>query len=157
MARVENIVARVVGTDSTGAVLVASHYDSVPAAPGAADAGSGVAAVLEAMRAFKTGQPPRNDLILLFTDAEELGLLGARAFVEQHAWAKDVRMALNFEARGTRGPAWMFETSAGNGAVVAEWASLVPKPAGSSLTYEVYKRLPNDTDFTEFKGSRPQA
>ena len=151
MARVENIVARVAGTDSTGAVLVASHYDSVPAAPGAADAGSGVAAVLEAMRAFKTGQPPRNDLILLFTDAEELGLLGARAFVEQHAWAKDVRMALNFEARGTRGPAWMFETSAGNGAVVAEWAALVPKPAGSSLTYEVYKRLPNDTDFTEFK------
>ena len=58
---------------------------------------------------------------------------------------------MNFEARGTHGPAWMFETSAGNGAIVAEWASLVPKPAGSSLTYEVYKRLPNDTDFTEFK------
>jgi len=151
MARVENILARIAGTRSTGAILLASHYDSVPAAPGAADAGSGVAAVLEAMRAFQTGPAPQNDLILLFTDAEELGLLGARAFVEQHPWAKDVRMVLNFEARGTRGPAWMFETQAGNGAVVAEWASLVPKPAGSSLTYEVYKRLPNDTDFTEFK------
>jgi hypothetical protein len=45
----------------------------------------------------------------------------------------------------------MFETSAGNGAVVAEWAALVPKPSGSSLTYEVYRRLPNDTDFTELK------
>jgi len=151
MARVENVMARVAGTSSTGAVLLASHYDSVPAGPGAADAGSGVAAILEAMRALKTGPAPRNDLILLLTDAEELGLLGARAFVEQHPWAKDVRMALNFEARGTYGPAWMFEASAGNGAVVAEWASLVPKPAGSSLTYEVYKRLPNDTDFTEFK------
>ena len=151
MARVENILARIGGTNSTGAVLLASHYDSVPAAPGAADAGSGVAAILEAVRALKTAPPPRNDVILLLTDAEELGLLGAKAFVEQHPWAKDVRMVMNFEARGTQGPSWMFETSAGNGAVVAEWASLVPKPAGSSLTYEVYKRLPNDTDFTEFK------
>jgi hypothetical protein len=151
MARVENLLARVRGADSTGAVLLASHYDSVPAAPGAADAGSAVAALIEAMRAFGTGSPPRNDVILLLTDAEELGLLGAKAFVEQHPWAPDVRMAINFEARGTHGPVWMFETSAGNGAVVSEWAALVPKPAGSSLTYEIYKRLPNDTDFTEFK------
>jgi hypothetical protein len=151
MARVENILARISGTNSTGAVLLASHYDSVPAAPGAADAASGVAAILETVRALRTAPPPRNDVILLLTDAEELGLLGAKAFVEQHPWAKDVRMVMNFEARGTQGPSWMFETSAGNGAVVAEWASLVPKPAGSSLTCEVYKRLPNDTDFTEFK------
>ena len=151
MARVENVLARIAGTESTGALLLASHYDSVPAAPGAADAGSAVAALVEAMRAFKTGPAPRNDVILLLTDAEELGLLGARAFVEQHPWAKNVRMTINFEARGTYGPAWMFETSAGNGAVVSEWASLVPNPAGSSLTSEVYRRLPNDTDFTEFK------
>ena len=151
VARVENILARIAGTKSTGAVLLASHYDSVPAAPGAADAASGVAAIVEAVRALEAGPALRNDVILLFTDAEELGLLGARAFVEQHPWAKDVRLVMNFEARGTHGPAWLFETSAGNGAVVAEWASLVPKPAGSSLTYEVYKRLPNDTDFTEFK------
>ena len=151
MARVENILARISGTNSTGAVLLASHYDSVPAAPGAADAGSGVAAVLEAVRALRTAPPPRNDVILLLTDAEELGLLGATAFVEQHPWAKDVRMVMNFEARGTQGPSWMFETSAGNGAVAAEWASLVPKPAGSSLACEVYKRLPNDTDFTVFR------
>jgi MFS family permease len=151
MARVENLMTRIAGTDSTGAVLLASHYDSVAAAPGAADAGSGVAALVEAMRAFKTGPAPRNDVILLLNDGEELGLLGAKAFVEQHPWARDVRMTLNFEARGTSGPAWMFETAAENGAVVAEWASLVPKPAGSSLTYEIYKRLPNDTDFTEFR------
>jgi hypothetical protein len=154
MARVENLLARIAGTNSTGAVMLASHYDSVPAAPGAADAASGVAAVLEAVRAFRTGPAPRNDIIVLFTDGEELGLLGARAFVDGHRWAADVRMVVNFEARGTSGPSWMFETSAGNGTVVAEWASQVPKPAGSSLTYEVYKRLPNDTDFSEFKRLR---
>lgn len=151
MARVENLMARIKGTSSTGAVMLASHYDSVPAAPGAADAASGVAAILEAVRAFRTGPAPRNDVIVLLTDGEELGLLGARAFVDEHRWAKDVRMVVNFEARGTSGPSWMFETSAENGAVVAEWASQVPEPAGSSLTYEVYKRLPNDTDFSEFK------
>ena len=91
----------------------------VPAAPGAADAGSGVAAILESARAFRSGPAPRNDVILLFTDGEELGLLGARAFVEQHPWAKDVRVAVNFEARGTSGPAQMFETGPDNGAVVA--------------------------------------
>jgi len=150
-ARVENLMVRLAGTRSTGAVLLAAHYDSVPAAPGAADAGSGVAALLDAMRALKAGQPLQNDVIVLFTDGEEFGLLGAAAFAEQHPWAKDVRMVLNFEARGTSGPAQMFETTAGNGAVVAEWASTVPKPTGSSLTYEVYKRLPNDTDFSVFR------
>lgn len=154
MARVENLMARITGAESTGAVLLAAHYDSVPAAPGAADDGSGVAALLEAARALKDGPPLRNDVIVLFTDGEELGLLGASAFVEQHPWAKDVRMLLNFEARGSSGPAYMFETSAGNGAIVADWASTVPRPAGWSLTYEVYKRLPNDTDFSEFKKLR---
>jgi len=150
-ARVENLMVRLAGTQSTGAVLLAAHYDSVPAAPGAADAASGVAALLDATRAIKAGEPLQNDVIVLFTDGEEFGLLGAAAFAEQHPWAKDVRMVLNFEARGTSGPAQMFETTAGNGAVVAAWASTVPKPTGSSLTYEVYKRLPNDTDFSVFK------
>ena len=150
-ASVENLLARVKGTASTGAILLASHYDSVPAAPGAADDGSGVAAMLEALRALKASAPLRNDVILLFTDAEELGLLGAEAFVGEHPWAKDVQIAINFEARGTSGPSLMFETGASNGAVVREWASVVPRPAGSSLTYEVYKRLPNDTDFSVFR------
>jgi hypothetical protein len=150
-ASVENLLVRVKGTGSTGAILLASHYDSVPAAPGAADDGSGVAAMLEALRALKVSPPLRNDVILLFTDAEELGLLGAEAFVREHPWAKDVRIAVNFEARGTSGPSLMFETGTGNGAVVREWASAVPRPAGSSLTYEVYKRLPNDTDFSVFR------
>jgi len=70
MARVENLIARIAGVNSTGSVMLASHYDSVPAAPGAADAGSGVAALIEAMRAFKTGPAPRNDVILLLTDGE---------------------------------------------------------------------------------------
>ncbi|MEW5982288.1 MAG: M20/M25/M40 family metallo-hydrolase [Acidobacteriota bacterium] len=150
-ARVHNLLTRIRGTDSTGAVLLASHYDSVPAAPGAADAASCVAAILEAARALREGQPLRNDVIVLLTDGEEDGLLGAAAFVEQHPWARDVRLVLNFEARGTGGPSQMFETSTGNGRIVDEWAHHIPFATGSSLGYEIYKRLPNDTDFTMFK------
>ena len=150
-ASVENLLVRVKGAGTTGAILLAAHYDSVPAAPGAADDGSGVAASLEALRALKRSPSLRNDVIVLFTDAEEMGLLGAEAFVREHPWAKDVRIAINLEARGTSGPSIMFETGAANGAVVREWASTVPRPSGSSLTSEVYKRLPNDTDFSVFR------
>jgi len=148
---VENLMVRLRGRESTGAVLLACHYDSVPAAPGAADDTAAVAALLETLRALQAGPPLRNDVIALFTDGEEEGLLGAEAFVSRHPWARDVRAVLNFEARGNRGAVQMFETTPGNGAIVSAWADAVPKPAGTSLAYEVYRRLPNDTDFTEFK------
>ena len=82
LARVHNIHARIEGTDSTGHVVLVAHYDSVPNAPGAADDGAGVAAILEITRALTSGSPPRNDVDVVLTDAEEPGLLGAQAFVD---------------------------------------------------------------------------
>lgn len=151
VGRVHNVLARIRGAESSGAILVVSHYDSVPAAPGAADASSCVAAILESVRALREGPPLRNDVIVLLTDGEEEGLLGASAFVDEHPWARDVRLILNFEARGTGGPSQMFETSSGNGRVVSQWAWHTPHATGSSLGYEIYKRLPNDTDFSVLK------
>jgi len=150
-ARVENLVFRLPGTASTGAVLLVAHYDSVAAGPGAADDGAGVAAIAETVRALRAGPPLANDVIALVSDAEEFGMLGARAFATGHPRAKDVRRVLNLEARGTSGPLQLFETSAGNGSVVAAWAADAPRPTGSSLAYEVYRRLPNDTDFSVLK------
>ena len=94
---------------------------------------------------------PALDIIDLLTGAEAHGLVGATAFVEQHPSAQEVRVALNLEARGTSGPSQMFETGPGNAVLVREWAEVVPRPAGASLTYEVYKRMPNDTDFSAFR------
>ncbi len=149
---VENIVARLAGTSGhSDAVLLAAHYDSVAAGPGAGDDGAGVAALLEALRALRAGPPLPNDVIFLFTDGEEDGLLGASAFLAEHPWARDVRVALNFEARGNAGVSQMFETSTGNGALIAALAQAAPHPSGSSLTYEIYKHMPNDTDMTVFK------
>jgi hypothetical protein len=148
--RVRNVVARIRGTNSGGkAVMLVSHYDGVAAGPAAGDAASGTAAVLEAMRAIREGQPLQNDVIVLITDSEENGLLGAAAFVREHPWAKDVGVLLNFEARGTHGPSFMFETGAGNLDVVRALAK-APGANATSLSTTVYRRLPNDTDLSEF-------
>jgi hypothetical protein len=149
---VENIVARLKGTGgSDDAVALVAHYDSVPAGPGAGDDGAAVAALLETLRALKAGPPLRNDVLFVITDGEEDGLLGASAFVAENPNAKDIRVLVNFEARGNAGASQMFETSAQNGRLVQDWVDSSPDPSGSSLTYEVYKYMPNDTDMTVFK------
>jgi hypothetical protein len=150
---VRNVLARLGGTAGGKAVLLVSHYDSVKTSFGASDDGAGVATLLETARALRSGAPLKNDVIFLFTDGEEEGSLGARAFVEEHPWAQDVGTALNFEARGNTGPSIMFETSDGNGRLVKEFAKAAPHPVANSLSYEIYKRLPNDTDLTVLKAS----
>src|ERR1700752_1330055 len=151
-ATVRNIAARLAGTGGGGkALLISSHYDTVPTAPGASDAGACVAAMLESVRALKAGAPLKNDIIFLFTDGDEVGLIGAKAFVDEHPWAKDVGLVLNFEARGSSGPSLMFETSNGNGWLIKELAQAAPRPMANSLSYEIYKLLPNNTDLTIFK------
>ena len=149
--QVHNVLVKISGTRSSKAVLLSAHYDSVATGSGAADDSASVAAILETLRAIKTQPPLQNDLICLFTDSEESGLLGAQAFVEQHPWAKAVGMALNFEYRGNSGAFMMFETSDDNSLLIAGLAESVAFVMSNSLMYEVYKRLPNDTDFSVFK------
>lgn len=144
----ENVIGRVKGTTSGKAILLMGHYDSAPTSPGASDDGAAVAALLETARALKAGPPLRNDVIFLLTDGEELGMLGARAFVNEHPWAKDVGLVFNFEARGTGGPSMMFETSPQNGWLIREFAESASHPFANSLSHEIYNALPNDTDFS---------
>jgi len=148
---VHNVLVRVPGLVSGKALLLMAHYDSTHTGPGAADDGASVAAILETLRALKTLPKLQNDLICIFTDGEEAGLLGAEAFVAEHPWAKHIGLVLNFEYGGNRGPFVMFETSPGNGKLINGFAKAAPLPLGNSLMYEVYKRLPNDTDMTVFK------
>jgi hypothetical protein len=150
-ATVHNVVARLPGTGNTKAVLIMGHYDSVSTSYGASDDGAAVAAMLETLRALKAGPALKNDVILLFTDGEEPGLLGAEAFVNEHQLAKNLGVILNLEARGNSGPSIMFETSAQNGQLIAEFARAVDYPIATSLSYEIYRLLPNNTDFTVLK------
>jgi len=151
----ENIVAKLKGTGSEKALLLLTHYDSNPhSSLGASDAGSGVVTILEGLRAFLAkNETPKNDLIILISDAEELGLLGAQAFVDKHPWSKDVGLVLNFEARGSGGPSYMLmETNGKNSKLLSEFLAAKPNfPAANSLIYSIYKKIPNDTDLTIFR------
>ncbi|WP_299054623.1 M28 family peptidase [uncultured Polaribacter sp.] len=151
----ENILARIKGSENGKALLLLTHYDSNPhSSLGASDAGSGVVTILEGIRAFlHKNQQPKNDLIILISDAEELGLLGAQAFVNEHDWAKEIGLVLNFEARGSGGPSYMLmETNSKNSKLLSEFMAAKPNyPAANSLMYSIYKKLPNDTDLTVFR------
>ncbi|MEL6444663.1 MAG: M20/M25/M40 family metallo-hydrolase [Bacteroidota bacterium] len=150
-ARVHNVAGRLRGTGDGTAIALVSHYDSVPGSPGAADNGAAVAALLEVARVLSNGPDLAHDIVLLFTDAEEVGLLGAKAFMLEHPWATDVEVALNFDARGGSGPSIMFETSQNNSALVSTFASGSEHPVASSLTQSLYEMMPNDTDLSVFK------
>lgn len=144
---VRNVIATIPGTDSTGGVLLMTHYDTVGQGPGASDAGVPLAALLETARAIAAGPRPRNDIVFLITDGEEAGLLGSTAFFTEHPLGACVGVVLNFEARGTTGPVLMFETGFGNGPIIAELARAGVPVHASSLFDAVYRRLPNATDF----------
>lgn len=147
-ANVENVVAVLPGRDRTlPAVLLMAHYDSVANSPGAADDGLGVAVMLEISRALQKDARQR-DVVFLFTDAEEAGLLGARAFFASHPLAERIGTVINLEARGSSGRAVLFETGPGNAGLLKAFAKLAPLPLGSSLTGFVYRYMPNGTDFT---------
>lgn len=156
LAKPKNIVARISGKEKGKALMLLAHYDSAPHSKsyGASDAGSGVVAILEGVRAYlASGQIPKNDIIILFSDAEEIGLMGAKLFVEKHPWINEVGIVVNFEARGSGGPSNMIlETNQGNTTLVKEFIKANPShPVASSLMYSVYKMLPNDTDSTIFR------
>jgi len=153
MASVRNVVGVLPGTDPTGRVFLVAHHDSVETGPGASDDGAGVSSLLETVRALTQGPRLRNDVVVVFTDAEEACLCGAEAFVHSHPLANRGGVVLNFEARGTSGPPIMFETSLGNADLTEVYADAVPDPVATSFAVEVYRALPNDTDFTPFRES----
>ncbi len=152
LVRPQNILSRIEGDGEGNAIVLMTHYDSaMHSSYGAADAGSGVATILEGIRAFlEKNADHKNDIILLFTDAEELGLNGANLFIKEHPWAKDAQLAMNFEARGSGGNSIMLlETNGKNARLIEAFKKADPAyPVSNSLAYSIYKMLPNDTDLT---------
>ena len=154
VAPVENVLARLPGSMGGGkAVLLMAHYDSVPSGPGASDDASGAATLLETARALKAGgRTVANDVIFLFSDKEEEYLMGAAAFVEEHPWAKDVGVVLNFDPDGLTGrPVSIDDISPNDGWLIAQYAAAALDPLASSIGPDVYRLLPTGSDLTVFK------
>ena len=155
--RAVNIVGILPGRDpGLPAVALMAHYDSVPNSPGAADDASGVAAILEAVRAIKARGGADRTLVVLLTDAEELNLDGARAFFSEHPLRDRIGAVINLEARGGGGRAMMFETGPGNAETIARYAQATQKatggPSSNALAIFIYRLMPNGTDFTVAAG-----
>ena len=141
---VENVIARIEGTETQEAILLVAHLDSRDG-PGATDNGSGVAVLLETARALHAGPPLRNSVILLFTGPEETGLQGAVAFITEHPWIEDVKLVINFDAGGLSGPSELTGTSPDNGWLIGEVAKADPYIYGTSASGE------GSSDFNAFK------
>jgi hypothetical protein len=146
-----NIIARRKGDSSRKALLVVGHYDSQFNTPGASDNGAAVSSMLEVIQLLSREKKQRNDIVFLFTDQEEMGLLGAESFVHTWPGIDSIGFVLNFDARGNAGPVLTFEISEPNGWAVSRYAKSVSHPYANSFLYEAYKLLPNDTDFSMFR------
>ncbi len=149
-SRVVNVMARIPGTDSAGALVLSGHYDSGPNAPGAGDCGSCVATVLETARALLAGPPLRNDVILLFPDGEETQLFGAYAFVQQHPWVEDVAFALNLESQGVDGPAVFYVSSPNDENVADRVLEYAQQPVAHSFISTLVRNLVGGSDLDNF-------
>lgn len=150
---VRNVLARIRGQSSTGAIAINAHYDSGTTGPGASDCGSCVVTVLEAMRAVLAGPPLQNDVIFVFSDAEEEGDLGAAAFAEQHPWAQEVRLAINYEAQGSGGAAILYASSEEDSWLVREFLDAAPDVRAYSwmgAIMELYPQGQLECDLAEY-------
>ena len=157
-ARVQNVMFWVGDAPAENApadaVMIASHYDSVPTGPGAADDGAGVAASLEIARILKSralvsGKLPKAVLVMI-TDGEEIGLIGASSFVKKDPLARYIGAVISLEARGVSGPVALIETSTPNSRDIDILGSDIQKPVTSSLAADLYAAMPNGTDVTEY-------
>ena len=155
----ENIYGELKGK-SDSYILLCTHYDSAGAKEGrysqkegslgSADAGYALSTILETLRVIKESNVElENGIKILFTDGEECGLLGAKEAVKEKEIFEGVNYVINIEARGTSGPAIMFETSPNNKGVLDLYEA-TDKQYSYSITPEIYRLLPNGTDFTVF-------
>lgn len=152
-----NIIGVLPGSDRTQpAVALMAHHDTVWGSPGSSDDTAGVATILETVRAVRERGLGKRDLIVIVTDAEELGLSGAENFFASDPIRDRVGTIVNMEARGGGGRTTLFETSPNNGAAIALYADAVSRPGASSLATFIYSVLPNDTDLSvSLRASKP--
>lgn len=149
--RVDNVVATLPGRDPTGQVVLVAHYDTTFGTPGAADDKAAVAAMLEAARALTSGPLLRNDVVMVLTDGEEPGLLGASSLIARGRLDPRDSVVLNWEATGNTGPSVLFETSQGNAALIGAFAASAPHPVGDAAMAALYEAGAQNTDFTVFR------
>lgn len=140
---VENVLVRLPGTDPEGAILLIAHYDSTPGGPGAADNGAGVVTILEVLRSLRASPPLRQDVVFLFTDGHEPGIIGTHAFTAQHPWFDTIKLVINIDGV-TGGPPVLAHNEQGNDPWIPVLARTAGRPAYISLPTHLFPAGEND-------------
>ncbi|CAM1502701.1 Fc.00g074770.m01.CDS01 [Cosmosporella sp. VM-42] len=129
-----------------GGVLVNCHFDSVSTGYGATDDGMACVSMLQLLSHFTSnGKQPRNGIVLLFNNAEEDGLLGARAF-GYSPLLQFCHTFVNLEGAGAGGRAILFRTT---DLKAAKAYGGSPHPFGSVVAANAFERgvIKSGTDF----------
>lgn len=116
-----NVVAEIVGREVPDEiVLVAAHLDSWDLGTGAIDDGAGVGIVVAAVKLLIDELPeaPRRTIRVVLFGSEEVGVVGARAYAEQHAQELANHIVATESDFGA-GDIWRFDTGVGEGALEA--------------------------------------
>jgi hypothetical protein len=144
-----NVLGRLPGK-SSDAILLNAHFDTLVDSVGAADDAAGVASILEVLRALAREAPLDRTIVVSLNGGEEMGQLGAAAFLE-HAWAKDIRAYIYLEAL-PGGRAALIGAGPGNPWLANTYARAVSAPLGNVLAQELAQSglLPFNGDFVEF-------
>ncbi|MGD2153443.1 MAG: M20/M25/M40 family metallo-hydrolase [Gemmatimonadales bacterium] len=134
-----NVIAELKGTELPDEYIVLSaHLDSWHSATGATDNGTGTIMMLEAMRILKETYPhPRRTILAGHWGPEEMGLIGSRAFTEDHPEVVERLQVLFNQDNGT----WRIERIEGQGFLYAgqhigRWISLVPAEISDHIVLE---------------------
>jgi len=149
---VHNIFVRLEAPNSDRTIMFVSHYDSWPNSPGAADAMTPIAAMLEAMRSQANNRTLANNIYFLMTDGEEFAAIGVLAFIQDHPELRDrIDLIVNLEAQGNSGGLILFETSPNPHSMLNVFRRAVPRPLGLSLGQTIYEAMRTYTDFNFFR------
>ncbi len=147
-----NVIAELPGQNADNVVMAGAHLDSVTAGPGINDDGSGSAALLETALTMAKLRP-ENTVRFAWWGAEELGLIGSTAYVDQLSQAEKDRIALymNYDMVGS--PNYIFMVY---DADQSTFEAPVPVPAGSTAIEDLYEsyytKIGEPYDDTAFSG-----
>ena len=151
-APVANVIARRSNGIDQSTLVVMAHYDTHAATPGAADNGLGVAIAL-ALAERSLNLSTTHNLEFVFTDGEEWGLLGARAYFDNIPSNKKIVGVINLDARGNQGKSFLFESFNLSTQALQGYISNAEAPSGFSLLTDLYLLTGNNTDLSVFRGS----
>lgn len=131
----DNIVAELAGRNADNVVMAGAHLDSRPEGPGIQDNGSGSAALIEVAEQL-ANHKPQNTVRFAWWGAEEIGLIGSTAWVNQRTQAEldEIALYLNFDMIGS--PNYVFQVY---DADESTFDAPVPVPDGSIAIEDVFE------------------